>query len=405
MSKIAIVSDSSTLLNSIQAKLVLLRADDTIQKCGTSEIFKSAAAADIILFHTTEITDITLTTISNIKTGNNAIIMLAEEIEPKNLLSAYDMGVSDFCSTNVTNFELLIKIINAKKALKQYKTIERLKTQLRDKGVMKPASDVYTQISDIVNSNFYNEIINSTILAIGIKEESHQKFLLENIESRFSSILRESDFIINYTDFKYMIILPKTEPENGTKVFEKLKVKFGIEMTGVLFKYNEESAKDLYRKIERLEIQQEKSGVILYTDDDSDDKTATENDWLSTDLKEEEPKHYKLFQNIFNKKLENAIEPAFYRTRQKYEKSFQNTKIKYFTDQNRAEFMLINFDKTNSLQIVYKNSAKVGINMQYSGLEAPENESFEIPFSKLNTRGLTEILETFIQKFNNKGEK
>lgn len=403
MSKIAIVSDSSTILNSIQAKLVLLREDDTIIKCNSSELYKYSSTADIILFHVSEITDITLTAITNIKKNSNVIILLVEEINPKTLLNAYDCGITDFCNINITNFELLIKIINAKKSLNQYKTIERLKTSLRDKGVLKPNSDIYEQISDIVNANFFSEILNSSMLAVSIDEISHQKFLLDNVESRLSMILRDSDFIINYAEFKYLIILPKTEIENAAKVFDKLKNKYNLEMKGILFTYTEESAKDLRNKIERLEVERAKSGVNLYIDNAAADyEFETEKDWLSNELTEEH-KNYKLFQNIFNKKLESVIEPAFYRTKQKYEKSFPNTKIKYFTDKNRAEFMLINFDKTNSLQIIYKNSAKVTINIQYSGLDAPENENFEIIFSKLNTRGLMEILDRFINKFNANG--
>ena len=403
MSKIAIVSDSSTILNSIQAKLVLLREDDTIIKCNSSELYKYSSTADIILFHVSEITDITLTAITNIKKNSNVIILLVEEINPKTLLNAYDCGITDFCNINITNFELLIKIINAKKSLNQYKTIERLKTSLRDKGVLKPNSDIYEQISDIVNANFFSEILNSSMLAVSIDEISHQKFLLDNVESRLSMILRDSDFIINYAEFKYLIILPKTEIENAAKVFDKLKNKYNLEMKGILFTYTEESAKDLRNKIERLEVERAKSGVNLYIDNAAADyEFETEKDWLSNELTEEH-KNYKLFQNIFNKKLESVIEPAFYRTKQKYEKRFQNTKIKYFTDKNRAEFMLINFDKTNSLQIIYKNSAKVTINIQYSGLDAPENENFEIIFSKLNTRGLMEILDRFINKFNANG--
>lgn len=403
MSKIAIVTDSSTILNSIQAKLVLLREDDTIIKCNSSELYKYSSTADIILFHVSEITDITLTAITNIKKNSNVIILLVEEINPKTLLNAYDCGITDFCNINITNFELLIKIINAKKSLNQYKTIERLKTSLRDKGVLKPNSDIYEQISDIVNANFFSEILNSSMLAVSIDEISHQKFLLDNVESRLSMILRDSDFIINYAEFKYLIILPKTEIENAAKVFDKLKNKYNLEMKGILFTYTEESAKDLRNKIERLEVERAKSGVNLYIDNAAADyEFETEKDWLSNELTEEH-KNYKLFQNIFNKKLESVIEPAFYRTKQKYEKSFPNTKIKYFTDKNRAEFMLINFDKTNSLQIIYKNSAKVTVNIQYSGLDAPENENFEIIFSKLNTRGLMEILDRFINKFNANG--
>ena len=171
MSKIAIVSERITNLHLIESKLVLLRKDDSIVKCATSEIVKGTTNADIILFNTTQIDDITLATISKIKRNNNVIILLVPEINPKTLLEAYDLGISDYCSLEVTNFELLIKIINAKKFLKQYNTIERLKTQLREKGVLKPSADINTKLSDILNANFYKEISGVTMISLGVEEK------------------------------------------------------------------------------------------------------------------------------------------------------------------------------------------------------------------------------------------
>ncbi|MCM1009540.1 MAG: hypothetical protein NC390_01510 [Fusobacterium sp.] len=384
MSKIAIISERAEVIASLEAKLVLLRENDSIVKCKTSEMYKQSANCDIILFHTDKIDDITLTAISNLKKPNNALILLSDEIDSKALLNAYDTGANDFCATTVTNFELLIKIINAKKALKCAKTIERFKKQLRDKGVMKQNSDIYTHINEVVNANFYAEILNATILAISIEDNT-------DIEPRLQTLLRASDFIINYDDYKYLLILPETELKNGEIVFEKLKKRLGADITGILFKYNEESSKELLSKLKRLEIQREEQKLTLLTDDKLEE---TESDWLMDE--KSETGNFKLFQNIYNNKSENVIEPAFYRTKQKYEKNFQNTKIKYYTDKNRAEFLLINFDQTNSFQIIYKNSAKVGIQMQYSGLDAPENETFELPFSKLNIRSLCDLLEKFI---------
>lgn len=403
MSKIAIVSESIANLHLIESKLVLLRKEDSIIKCDASAIIKGTVNADIILFNTPQINDITLATISKIKKDNNVIILLIPEINPKTLLDAYDLGISDYCSLEVTNFELLIKIINAKKFLKQHRIIERFKTQLREKSVLKPSADINTRISDIINANFYKEISNSTVLSICVEEKSRQEFVLKNIENEFPKALRSTDFIINYSDFKYLIVLPDTELENG--VFNKIKNKFNLELTGVCFKYNGENPQEILKKIEYLEIQRDKKTISFYVENaDTESNFEKEIDWLDDKLSEEPPKNYKLFQNIFNNKITNAIEPAFYRTKQKYEKNFKNTKIKYFTDKNRAEFLIINFDKTNSLQIIYQNSAKVSVNLQYSGLKAPENENFEIPFSKLNTRGLVEILEKFIEKFNEEGE-
>ncbi len=386
MSKIVIISEKAEVLTSLEAKLVLLRENDSVVKCNTAEMYKRSSTCDIILFHTDKIDDITLTAISNLKKPNNALILISDEMDSKSLLNAYDTGATDFCPTSVTNFELLIKIINAKKTLKYAKTIERYKKQLRDKGVMKQNSDIYTHINEVVNANFYAEILNATVLAIRIEDNT-------DIEHRLQTLLRASDFIINYDDFKYLLILPDTELKNGERVFEKLNKRLGADIKGILFKYNEESAKELQSKIKRLEIQQEENKLPLLLDE-KNELEETESDWLNDE--KTESRNFKLFQNIYNNKSENVIEPAFYRTKQKYEKNFQNTKIKYYTDKNRAEFLLINFDRTNSFQIVYKNSAKVGIKMQYSGLDAPENETFELPFSKLNIRGLCDLLERFI---------
>lgn len=388
MSKIAIISEKAEVLASLEAKLVLLRENDNVIKCKTSEMYKQSATCDIILFHTDKVDDITLTTISNLKKTNNALILISDEIDSKSLLSAYDTGANDFCTTSVTNFELLIKIINAKKVLKCARTIERFKKQLREKGVMKQNSNIYTHINEVVNANFYSEIINAAILAISIEVGA-------DVEQRLESLLRASDFIVNYDELKYLIILPETELKNGQIVFEKLKKRLGSDIKGILFKYNEESAKELQSKIKRLEVQCEEQHTDFFTEE-KNELEEIESDWLIDE--KSETGNFKLFQNIYNNKSENIIEPAFYRTKQKYEKNFQNTKIKYYTDKNKAEFLLINFDTTNSFQIIYKNSAKVGIQMQYSGLDAPENDSFELPFSKLNIRVLCDLLEKFINK-------
>ena len=129
MGKITIVSDSIAILNSIQAKLVLLRQNDSIIKCDTSEIHKFATCADIILFHTPEINDITLTTISSLKKENNVVILLVDTVNPKSLLDAYDLGISDFCSTSITNFELLIYSSYTKTKRCSYEFCRRNKRQ------------------------------------------------------------------------------------------------------------------------------------------------------------------------------------------------------------------------------------------------------------------------------------
>jgi len=133
----------------IQSKLILLRKDDVIIKCDTENAIKSTSDADIILLHTPELTERTLDLITTLKGKTNEIILILETYNPKVLLNTYDKGIYDFCTINVTNYELLIKIINAKKALKKEKKLETLKNILKNKGSLKHYSEVYTNIETL----------------------------------------------------------------------------------------------------------------------------------------------------------------------------------------------------------------------------------------------------------------
>ena len=166
MSKIAIVSDKTTLLNTIQSKLILLRNNDTIIKSDTKRFYNRTILADIVLLHAPELSEQVLASISNFKNDNCEIILLLENFNPKDLLKAYDNGICDFCTVNVTNFELLIKIVNAKKTLKKQNQIKRLKNILYTKNSLKANRNIFTNLSDIINPHNIQDLQTSTILAI-----------------------------------------------------------------------------------------------------------------------------------------------------------------------------------------------------------------------------------------------
>lgn len=393
MSKIAIVSDKTTLLNTIQSKLILLRSDDSIIKSSTERFYNRTILADIVLLHTPELSEQVLESIYNFKNDNCEIILLLENFNPKDLLKAYDKGICDFCTVNVTNFELLIKIINAKKTLKKQNEIKRLKNILYTKGTLKANQNIFTNLSDIINPHNIPDLQTSTIMAIAFEDLINT----EEIENAFS--LREDDIIINYDIKKYLIILHNTPLQNVQAVFEKLKTTINYKFNGIAFEYNNESANEIKNKIQRLEMEIEKSNQELLIWEFKENE-ETEEDWLSTELSNE-TKNYKIFQNIYNKKIETVIEPVFYRTKQKFEHNLKNTKIKYYTDKDCCEFIIINFNKNNSFKIEFKNSAKLNINISFNGLDMPENEKYNITFAELTTRYLTNLLEEFIDKGEN----
>ena len=391
MSKIAIVSDKTTLLNTIQAKLVLLRNDDTIIKSDTENFYNGTLQADIVLLHPTDLSEKTLTTIFERKQDDCEIILILETFNPKDLLKAYDNGISDFCTVNITNFELLIKIINAKKTLKKQRQIKRLKNILHTKGALKVNQNIFTNITDIINEHNFEELISSTILAISFNDETLNS---TEIENHFQ--FRDDDIIINHDKLKYIIILYKTPLKNVKTVFEKLKNSFNDKIKGIAFEYNNENANEIKTRIQRLEAEIENTTQDLLIWEFKENE-ETEEDWLNTELSSE-TKNYKFFQNIYNKKIETIIEPVFYRIKQKYEHNLKNTKIKYYTDKDCCEFIVVNFEKKNSCKIEFKNSAILDIKLIYNGLDMPENEIHTATFAEFTTRYLTNLLEEFIQK-------
>ena len=397
MSKIAIVSDKTTLHQTIQSKLILLRKDDVIIKCDTENAIKSTSDADIILLHTPDLTEKTIDLITTLKKQTNEIILILETYNPKTLLNTYDKGIYDFCTINVTNYELLIKIINAKKALKKEKKLETLKNILKNKGSLKHYSEVYTNIADIINGNNIPEFRNSTILALTLISDNQKNLNINNFENNIP--VRENDIIINYEPSKYLIILPQTSLQNGIPVFNKISEYSQTNIKGVIFEYNNENANEIKNKIKRLETELDNTNENLLTWEFKESE-ETEEDWLNTEITETK-KNYKIFQNIYNKKIQSVIEPVFYRTKQKYEKTLKNTKIKYYTDKDRCEFIVVNFERNNTLQINFNNSVLLNINLIFKGLDTPENETSSVSFSDFTTRYLTDLLEEFIQK----GEK
>lgn len=132
--------------------------------------------------------------------------------------------------------------------------------------------------------------------------------------------------------------------------------------------------------------------MVIYAD-----KNETLDDWLDTPHISE--KNYKLFKQIFNKKLEKVIAPVFYRLQKSYEEKLFNTKIEQYTDENQSVFCLKNPKQESKLKIVYPGFAKIIIYITHAGLDSPENSEITMPLNKITQKELIRIVEDFIKEF------
>ena len=127
----------------------------------------------------------------------------------------------------------------------------------------------------------------------------------------------------------------------------------------------------------------------------SDENNKQEDNWLT----EPKEKNYKLFKNVYSKKLEKVIAPVFYRLQKSWEEKLFNTKIDQHTDETQSVFKLTNPKQTSLLKIVYPGFAKVIVYITHEGLDSPENREISIPINKIDNKDITNIVENFIREF------
>ena len=129
----------------------------------------------------------------------------------------------------------------------------------------------------------------------------------------------------------------------------------------------------------------------------SENANETLDEWLVD--AEDKPKNYKIFRQIFNKKMEKVITPVFFRLQKAWEEKLFNTEIEQYTDSERCVFHLKNKKQDSTLRIVYPGFAKIVIYMTHEGLDSPENTEIQLPLTKITQKKLVEIVEEFIRDF------
>ena len=110
-------------------------------------------------------------------------------------------------------------------------------------------------------------------------------------------------------------------------------------------------------------------------------------------------KNYKLFRQIYNKKLEKVIIPVFYRAQMAYEEKIPDSTIFQFADGEQCIFHIKNKYQDSKLKIVYPGFAKVSVYIIHQGLDSPENRDIALPLSKITTKELTKIIDEFVAEF------
>ena len=401
---ILLICDDKSLASSIVEKLIFMRSGDTVR---VSDYEKARRNIQLLLPEIIFVCEncqksLTIKLISDIvdNDSESSVVLLVKNYDSEFILSAYDAGIVDFTSTDVQNFELVIRAVNNLKIFSERSVAERNKKLLVHHGVIDGITGFYTANSAklVFETEVADNFIDSGIfMVIEPDELSKEKFSLDKFANAVKSSLRRRDLVFNSKGAKFYLFLPNTSLEGALAVIEKIELNYGDN-----FKIKSGITDINKKSFERLELETLKAlSEAVYSNRSyvfiKEDSQETLDDWLEND--ESVEKNYKLFKQIFNKKLEKVIAPVFYRLQKAYEEKLFATQIEQYTEEEQCVFLLKNRKHESCLKIVYPGFNKIVIYITHVGLDSPEDKEISLPLSKVTPKELFDIVESFIKEF------
>lgn len=400
---ILLISDDVNLSKVIESKLILLRANDSIVLSDYKDAVSNLkyTNADVVLIHENNSQQVTIDLIKKIRVFKNiCIILLVNNYDKDMILASYDAGIDDFTFSSAEDFELVIRTVNNIKhnsvklqAMRNQKLLEQL--------------NVIDELTGLYNYNYSKQVIENYIddnllddgifLAIAPSENSKVKFSIEKMAQAVLSSIRVDDTATLGRGAKLYILLPKTSVNGAIVVLNKIKANYGDDfeicagISSISHKSFDEMEHDALQALSDAVATNAEYVIAQEKEDDTLD------DWLITE--DEEPKNYKIFRQIFNKKMEKVIAPVFFRLQKAWEEKLFDTQIEQFTDSEQCVFHLKNNKQDSMLRIVYPGFAKIVIYITHEGLDSPENKEIQLSLTKISQKELIKIVEDFIKEF------
>ena len=400
---ILLISDDETVSKALQEKLLFLRKDDAVVLSDYKEALSTQelTRAELIFVHESGSAQDTVELIKKLRVNNNlCIILLVNSYNKGLILAAYDNGADDFAFASADDFELVIRAVNNIKhnsiklaALRNNKLLEQLKV-IDDLTGLYNYSHAEQVIENVIDDNLLDS---GVLIALAPSESAKSVFSVEKMAKAILASIRVDDVPTLGRGAKFYILLPKTDFNSAIVVLNKIKDNYDGNLdicagiSGIAHKSFSEMERDV---LQALSDAVATNAEFVFAEEKNDD---TLDEWL--DDCSDQPKNYKIFRQIFNKKMEKVITPVFYRLQKTWEEKLFKTEIEQYTDGEQCVFHLKNEKQDSTLRIIYPGFAKIIIAQTHEGLDSPENKEIQLPLTKISQKELVVIVEDFIKDF------
>ena len=400
---ILLISNDETVSKALREKLLFLRKDDAVVLSDYKEALSTQelTRAELIFVHESDSAQDTVELIKKLRVNNNlCIILLVNSYNKGLILAAYDNGADDFAFASADDFELVIRAVNNIKhnsiklaALRNNKLLEQLKV-IDDLTGLYNYSHAEQVIENVIDDNLLDS---GVLVALAPSESAKSVFSVEKMAKAILASIRVDDVPTLGRGAKFYILLPKTDFNSAIVVLNKIKDNYDGNLdicagiSGIAHKSFSEMERDV---LQALSDAVATNAEFVFAEEKNDD---TLDEWL--DDCSDQPKNYKIFRKIFNKKMEKVITPVFYRLQKTWEEKLFKTEIEQYTDGEQCVFHLKNEKQDSTLRIIYPGFAKIIIAQTHEGLDSPENKEIQLPLTKISQKELVVIVEDFIKDF------
>lgn len=402
-SNILLISENTSSAKKISEKFYLLRNSDAIEIVTFDEALSNLESGEkkLIFLCETATQEATKDLISLIKSKfpNLIIVLILNSMDSDFLMSMYDLGIDDYILSDSAPSEYLIKSVNLLKLAEKNELFNRNNSLLKVIGGISQA-DFYTArfANEIMeDALLHQEYSDSFFMIVTYDELDRVKFSDELLSSAIKTSLRNSDIVVDLDNGKYYILLSCVNKIGVEKVIEKIKnyvsaefsIKVGVcEVRGRQFAELEKKASSAL-----TDAMLSANDFVIYEEDDF----IQDDNWVLDDTPQK--KDFKLFKNIYAKKLTRVIAPVFFRMQAAYEGVLEDTIIEQFTDEKRCIFNLKSRRQMSRLSLIYPGLGKIVIYVTHSGLDSPENKEIVLSLKELTEPVLTDVMNLFVDEY------
>ncbi len=332
------------------------------------------------------------------KNSYSKVIILTSKNVPENLAGIFSLGIYDFISKSSVIDEAEIKILNCLKYISLQKNNNILSIFIDITNCRNSKTGLYTHKA--LKEAFYyltehKEFKNAAYIILALDEESKTKFSMNQLGLSLKTCLRNTDIIAQGSG-KFYLILPDTDYEGAKVVLNKIsnimgndiKIHSGIAKIGI----------NRLEDIEKRANDSLKSAIIndeLYTS--LEKNNYLNENWDNNDRKD---KHFKLFYKTYNKKLNDLIQPLFFRYEKQFESMLDNTNINQYANETECVFSLKDPKHHSELIMKYDGFAKINTQIIHKGLDTTENSEGIIPLNKFDEKLISKLLNKLYSEFS-----